>query len=97
MRDFCLFFSSLGVPPEELKAEFEPLTKLMKGSALGALAAAMAFVALPDPAEAQSRDRQERAQRDRGHRGAAAGGGGQDRSRGGVTAEGRAAAGAHRV
>ena len=36
------------------------LTKLMKGSALGALAAAMAFVALPDPAEAQSRDRQER-------------------------------------
>ena len=41
------------------------LTKLMKGSALGALAAAMAFVALPDPAEAQSRDRQERAQRDR--------------------------------
>ena len=44
------------------------LTKLLKGSALSALAAAMAITALPAEAEAQSRDRQERAQRDRGDR-----------------------------
>ena len=36
------------------------LTKLMKGTALSALAAAMAITALPAPAEAQSRERGER-------------------------------------